>query len=154
MGYQKGPNDIDHLNLPSELTEGMDAALEWPGNGRTYFFKGTKYWRYDWYRGKMDEFYPRAISTAWLGVPDNLDAAQRWINGKTYFFKGEDYYALRKRGIPRVDRGYPKKTSIYWMGCSKEGLDAGGRISPKSKTDSVLPNILVVVFCTLLGKLF
>ena len=60
---EEGPRDISQLGLPSEL-ESPDAAFVWGGNGRTYFFKGNNYWRYDEYYRKMDAGYPRPI-TVW-----------------------------------------------------------------------------------------
>lgn len=143
MRKLKGPAHISDLNLPDDLI-GMDAAVEWPGNGRTYFFKGDRYWRYgSWYSKRLDPGYPKKISAAWLGVPDGLNAALQWKNGKTYFLKGRQYYALRRRGRPRVASGYPKDISTYWMGCSAEGLTKG-KISPgRSSALTVLPNILV-----------
>lgn len=144
MRKLKGPTHISELNLPDDLI-GMDAAVEWPGNGRTYFFKGDRYWRYgSWYYKRVDSGYPKKISAAWWNVPDNLDAALQWKNGKTYFLKGQQYYALRRRGRPRVASGYPKDISTYWMGCSPEGLKKG-KISPgKSSSLTNLPSFLVL----------
>ena len=52
---------------------------------RTYFFKGSKYWRFE--NKKLMPGYPKMIST-W-GLPNNIDAAFVWSgNGKTYFTKG------------------------------------------------------------------
>lgn len=144
MRKLKGPTHISDLNLPDDVI-GMDAAVEWPGNGRTYFFKGDRYWRYgSWYSKRLDPGYPKKISAAWLNVPDGLNAALQWKNGKTYFLKGRQYYALRRRGRPRVAPGYPKDISTYWMGCSGEGLTKG-KISPgKSSSLTVLPSIIVL----------
>lgn len=65
----------------------LDAAFTYK-NGKTYFFKGNKYWRYT---GKlMDGDYPKEISEGFGGIPDNLDSAMVWGgNGKIYFFKGK-----------------------------------------------------------------
>ena len=149
MRKLKGPKDVSvswregGLGLPKEL-HNMDAAVEWPGNGRTYFFKGEDYWRYNWKTRTIDQGYPRKIAKAWLDVPNDLNAALQWKNGKTYFLKGRQYYALKRRGRPRVDTGYPKDISTYWMGCSQEGL-TGGKISPgKSSSFTVIPSILVL----------
>lgn len=146
----RGPIDITvphkdgGMGLPKELYN-MDAAVEWAGNGRMYFFKGEDYWRYNFYRRRVDYGYPKKISKAWLNVPSDLNAALQWKNGKTYFLKGKSYYALKRRGRPRVDSGYPKDISAYWMGCSQEGL-IRGKISPgKSSSFSVLPNTLVLL---------
>ncbi len=79
------------LGLPSGLGE-IDAAFVWPGNNLFYIFKGEKYWRM-YRRGKKYQAsrndYPRKISKAWLGVPDDVDAVFAWSNKATYFFKGE-----------------------------------------------------------------
>lgn len=50
----------------------MDAAVEWAGNGRMYFFKGEDYWRYNYYRRTVDYGYPKKISKAWLDVPNMM----------------------------------------------------------------------------------
>ena len=148
----RGPYPISRINMPGEL-KNMDAAVAWPGNGRTYFFKGENYWRFNWFKKSVDRGYPRKISKAWLGVPNDVNAALQWKNGKTYFMKGEQYYALRKRGRPRVAHEYPKDISTYWMGCSKEGLQ-GGKIAPGTSSSlTVLPSILMLVGSFLISKM-
>ena len=109
-----------NLNLPEEL-HSMDAAFVWGGNGRLYFFKGDKYWRYNDRLKRIDHGYPRPIRGAWNGVPDNLDAAMQWKNGKSYFFKGIRYYGLDDHTLT-VPSIYPRRISTYWMSCSAKGL--------------------------------
>lgn len=67
----------------------IDAVFIWPGNGKTYLFSGTKYYRYDEWRQSIDPNYPRNIKPNWKGIPDNIDAVFVWKNTKTYFFKGK-----------------------------------------------------------------
>ncbi|XP_071808779.1 matrix metalloproteinase-19-like [Asterias amurensis] len=90
--------------LPSDL----DAALYYPRNQRTYFFKGSQYWRFN--NEAADAGYPRDIGDNWVGLPDDLDAAFVWSgNGRIYFIKGDEYY----RFSSRVDTGYPRPLSVW-----------------------------------------
>lgn len=84
---------------PKEISVGfagipnnVDAAFVWSGNGKTYFFKGDQYWRFD---SRSDPpvgtRYPKPIKN-WAGLPNSVDAAFRWQNGLTYFFKDNKYY--------------------------------------------------------------
>ena len=113
----QGPRPIEHYGLPANLSN-MDAVLIWGGNGRTYFFKGNKYWRYDDRVNKVDLDYPRDISSTWKNVPDNLDTATQWHDGLTYFFKGTDYYKIDDFSI-QVAAEYPKRTGREWIKCSE-----------------------------------
>ena len=74
------------------IPNNVDAAFVWSGNGKTYFFKGPFYWRFD---SKADppvsNRYPKPIKN-WVGLPNHIDAAFKWENGLTYFFKGNEYY--------------------------------------------------------------
>lgn len=88
---------------PREISEGftgipdnIDAATVWTGNGKIYFYKGTKFWRFDpAQRPPVKSTYPKLISN-WEGLPDNMDAALAY-NGYTYFFKGGAYYRFNDR---------------------------------------------------------
>ena len=71
------PKPISDLGLPDDL----DAALPWGYTGKTYFFKGDQYYRYDEYDKKVDPGYPKLISKNWKGVPNNISAAFRFNNG-------------------------------------------------------------------------
>ena len=58
---EEGPREITRFGLPSSLTD-PDAAFVWGGNGKTYFFKGNNYWRYNEFKKIPDDNYPRPIS--------------------------------------------------------------------------------------------
>ena len=133
--YLRGPLKITDksLNLPAEL-KNMDAAFRWGGNGHIYFFKGDRYWRYNYRTKQVGHTYPRLIRVSWKGVPDNLDSVMQWKNGKSYFFKGQQYYGIDDYSTS-VSLGYPKDIATYWMACSLEGLKNGGRIAPLKSPD-------------------
>uniref|UniRef100_A0A3Q2VPE1 Vitronectin a n=1 Tax=Haplochromis burtoni TaxID=8153 RepID=A0A3Q2VPE1_HAPBU len=64
--------------------------------GKTYIFKGNKYWRFD--NGVLDDDYPRYINVGFDRIPDHVDAAfalpahSHHGKEKVYFFKGDQYY--------------------------------------------------------------
>ena len=146
-----GPADIKEIGLPEELAN-IDAALEWRRNGKTYFFKGSNYWRYDRTRGKIDDGYPRDIS-AWRGIPSDIDAAFQWKNGRSYFFKGSKYYAFdddKVKVLEDTANPYPRDVASYWMGCSNPLVE----INPVGSAYGLLPNLLVFITCFLITRLF
>ncbi|MGD0154004.1 MAG: hemopexin repeat-containing protein [Thermacetogeniaceae bacterium] len=107
--------------LPNPL-EGIDAAVVWD-NGKAYFFKGMKYFRYDIATGKIDPGFPCRIVPDWPGLWDEgVDAAMAW-NGKAYFFHGSQYvrYDIATR---QLDPGYPREITDGWKGVWGDGIDA------------------------------
>lgn len=79
------------------IPDNIDAALVWSGNGKIYFYKGTKFWRFDpAQRPPVKATYPKALSD-WAGIPNNVDAALQYTNGYTYFFKGGSYWRFNDR---------------------------------------------------------
>ncbi|XP_040901854.1 vitronectin a [Toxotes jaculatrix] len=90
-GYPKLIKDVWGIDGP------VDAAFTRVNcQGKTYIFKGNKYWRFD--NGVLDEDYPRDISVGFDKIPDHVDAAfalpAPGHHGKerVYFFKGDQYY--------------------------------------------------------------
>ncbi|MEM7153276.1 MAG: hemopexin repeat-containing protein [Myxococcota bacterium] len=108
------------MQFPRPVQAPVDAALCW-SRGRTYFFKGSRYWRYDLNNDHTDWNYPKSISRHWPGLPDDLDAAIDWDNGKTYFFKGSQYWRWTKD--EGLDSGYPKLIADEWPGIPND-IDA------------------------------
>lgn len=79
------------------IPDNLDAALVWSGNGKIYFYKGSKFWRFDpSQRPPVKATYPKPLSN-WEGIPDGIDAALQYTNGYTYFFKGGSYWRFNDR---------------------------------------------------------
>merc|ERR1712241_1362961 len=123
-GYPRSISS-DWSGLPSNI----DAAFTWK-NGKTYFFKGDKYWRFtnknkDYYRFDPEErppvkdTYPKPISN-WEGIPNNIDDALKYTNGYTYFFKDGKYWRFDDRSfkVDKANPSFPRKAGVWWFGCS------------------------------------
>ena len=96
----------------------MDAAFVWGGNGKIYFFKGSKYWKFDPSRKPpVKSDYPRDISN-W-DLPNDIDGAVQWTNRRTYFFKNGQYYRFNDRRftIDSADPEFPREAGPWWFGC-------------------------------------
>ncbi|XP_070571970.1 matrix metalloproteinase-14-like isoform X1 [Ptychodera flava] len=106
------PQYLSNLGLPRNI----DAALVWGQNGKTFFFRGKKYWRYDEYNERVDPGYPKLISENWVGIPNDIDAAFEWTDGFTYFFKGDKYWQFDSAKMSVVP-GYPRNAATDWLGC-------------------------------------
>ncbi|RUS70359.1 hypothetical protein EGW08_021878 [Elysia chlorotica] len=79
----------------------VDCAFHW-ANGYTYFFKGSKYYKFFGRRFLLT----RSISDGFPGIPNNVDAAFIWgANNATYFLKGDLYWRYTVYG---GTQGYPK----------------------------------------------
>ena len=89
------------------LPGNIDAAVTWPDNGMTFFFKGSEYWKFK--NKRMQGDYPKKIREGFKGVPNDVDAAFVWGgNGKIYFFKGDEYWKFDPTRKPPVRSVYPR----------------------------------------------
>ena len=123
LGYPKSIKSY-WQGFPLEFRRDIDAALsaDGPFKGKAYFFKGDQYIRYDWNTQKVDNGYPKTITTTWNHWPSEfsggIDSALSGngpFKGKAYFFKGNQYirYDWEK---DKVDKGYPRKIEESWQG--------------------------------------
>src|SRR5450755_552431 len=65
------PRDVSDgwTAMPASFTNGVDAVISWP-DGFVYFFKGSKYVRWDATNDTVDtQVYPRDISAGWTAMP-------------------------------------------------------------------------------------
>uniref|UniRef100_A0A1S4M2M4 Matrix metalloproteinase, putative n=1 Tax=Ixodes scapularis TaxID=6945 RepID=A0A1S4M2M4_IXOSC len=106
------PRPLTDLGLPATLTH-LDAALVWGHNGKTYFFSGDKYWRYDETDRSVELDYPRHIRM-WRGVPQGVDAAFQYSDGQTYFFKDHHFWRFNDRRMHIYNRTHRVGE---WFGC-------------------------------------
>ncbi|KAM4566425.1 vitronectin a [Odontesthes bonariensis] len=90
-GYPKLIKDVWGISGP------IDAAFTRMNcQGKTYIFKGNKYWRFD--DGELEDDYPRDISVGFDKIPDYVDAAFALPSPghhgkeKVFFFKSDQYY--------------------------------------------------------------
>src|SRR5262245_61621054 len=104
--------------MPESFRTGIDAVVSWP-DGFVYFFKGSKYVRWDATNDTVDAaIYPRDIREGWRAFPASfaagIDAAINWGDGRAFFFKGAKYIRY-DIGDDTVDPAiYPRDISDGW----------------------------------------
>jgi hypothetical protein len=104
----------------------VDAAVMSPSGAKAYFFRGTRYARYDVAADRVDAGYPVETAPSWHGLwGTDLDAAVQWPNGKLYFFQGPEYMRYDFED-DQVDAGYPLPIAGMWHGLEpfSDGIDA------------------------------
>ncbi|MEO6712817.1 MAG: hemopexin repeat-containing protein [Mycobacteriales bacterium] len=93
-------SDLAGWRLPAPVSQGVEAAFNGRAptrDGKTYFFRGGQYARYDWGQDKPDDGYPKPISTM-IGMPAffaaGVDAAADGEGAFTtagYLFREDQY---------------------------------------------------------------
>lgn len=98
--------------------EGIDTALRWEPVGKTYFFKGERYWRYSEERRATDPGYPKPI-TVWKGIPQAPQGAFISKEGCTYGpgqvgSGGSSDFMWVSAGPTGIPSGYPGLRNTTW----------------------------------------
>jgi hypothetical protein len=93
------------------IPNGIDAALNHPFNSdKIYFFKGDKYWRYDFKNNSLDNGYPLELGgdSYWPGIPADLSASYKDPNypGRNVIFLQNKEYYLYDMGTNSVVDGW------------------------------------------------
>ncbi|NEQ72841.1 MAG: hypothetical protein F6K23_07005 [Okeania sp. SIO2C9] len=94
-GYPKPIADY-WPGMPSDFCQDIDAVFYWPQRDSAYFFKGSRYVKYNLKDDHAESGYPKSISGYWDYMPSNfhqdIDAIFHWPQrDSAYFFKGNQY---------------------------------------------------------------
>lgn len=105
----------------------LDAAVNW-GNEFAYFFKGSRYLRYDLLADTING--PHEIKAVWEGFADagfgsDIDACIPWYDGMAYFLKGDKYLAYDMLAERLV--GGARDIDPAWVGLATVGFGNGVR---------------------------
>uniref|UniRef100_A0A667WV63 Peptidase metallopeptidase domain-containing protein n=1 Tax=Myripristis murdjan TaxID=586833 RepID=A0A667WV63_9TELE len=102
---------IYEYGFPTKVKQ-VDAAVHVSQYGKTLFFTGAFYYRYDEHRRRMDSGFPRLIQMDWPGVLRGVDAGFE-LHGSIYFFSGSKAYQydLRQNRMVNVI------SANAWLGC-------------------------------------
>ncbi|KAG5270064.1 hypothetical protein AALO_G00188260 [Alosa alosa] len=108
------PKTLSSIGLPSDV-HNVDAAFSFSKSKKTYLFAGSRFWRFNEAKKKMDPGFPKQIADAWNGIPDNIDAAFSLNqNGHSYFFKDSYYLKMDDSSLKITKVGEVKAD---WLRC-------------------------------------
>lgn len=108
------------LNESNGFKGKLDASFIWGGNNLAYFVEGSRYWRFNFGTGSIDENYPKRISV-WSGLPSHITDALLWTNGVTYFFVDDKYYRFNDKqfSVENLVSIYPRLNLNTWFNCDQ-----------------------------------
>ncbi|XP_033970594.1 matrix metalloproteinase-18-like [Trematomus bernacchii] len=96
----------------SSRVKQVDAAVHISEYGKTVFFIGEFYYRYDELKRRMDPGFPRLIQKDWPGIPKRVDAAFK-LDGNIFLFSGAKSYQYDFRQT----RVMNTISANSWLGC-------------------------------------
>ncbi|XP_008072754.1 interstitial collagenase [Carlito syrichta] len=108
------PQDIYSSYGFPRTVKHIDAAVFEEETGKTFFFVGNKYWRYDEYKRSMDVGYPKMIAHGFPGIGHKVDAVFK-KDGFFYFFHGTRQYKFD----PKTKRILTLLKANSWFNCRK-----------------------------------
>nr|AAC33733.1 matrix metalloproteinase [Gallus gallus] len=108
LGY---PKNINTLGFPKGVKK-IDAAVCNKNTGKTDFFVGDKYWRYDESTQSMEKGYPRRTVNDFPGISQRIDAVFQH-KGLFYFFHG----SRQLKFDPTAKRVISEIKSNSWFNC-------------------------------------
>ncbi|XP_072192957.1 matrix metalloproteinase-27-like [Excalfactoria chinensis] len=108
LGY---PKNINTLGFPKGVKK-IDAAVCNKNTGKTDFFVGDKYWRYDENTQSMEKGYPRRTVNDFPGISQRIDAVFQH-KGLFYFFHG----SRQLKFDPTAKRVISETKSSSWFNC-------------------------------------
>ncbi|KAM6932988.1 matrix metalloproteinase-20-like [Xenentodon cancila] len=104
-------NIIHEYGFPSRVKQ-VDAAVHVDEYGKTMFFTGEFYYRYDEHKKQMDPGFPRLIRKDWNEIPTKIDAAFK-LHGSIFILSGTKSYQydFRQKRVVKIIAGNS------WLGC-------------------------------------
>ncbi|XP_068172621.1 transforming growth factor beta regulator 1 [Antennarius striatus] len=107
---------IYEFGFPSRVRQ-VDAAVHISEHGKTVFFVGDVYYRYDERRRRMDPGFPRPIQKDWPGIPRSVNAAFK-LHGSIFLFSGTKSYQFdfRQKRVAKFSSHQVVKRIGQWMG--------------------------------------
>ncbi|XP_058839762.1 matrix metalloproteinase-18-like [Topomyia yanbarensis] len=111
-------------NANETRSKGELISTKWPGlpgdidaafrylDGRSYFFKGEKFWRFK--GSRLEPGHPRLIKKAFPGLPSNCDAMMVDGDGDIYAFRGSQYWAYDPKS-KKVSSSSPSSTRVLGL---------------------------------------
>nr|XP_019575458.1 PREDICTED: interstitial collagenase [Rhinolophus sinicus] len=106
------PRDIYRSFGFPRSVKNIDAAVFEEDTGKTYFFVGNKYWRYDEYKRSMDAGYPKLIADGFPGIGNKVDAVFQKDGFFHFFHKTRQY-----KFDPKTKRILTLQKANSWFNC-------------------------------------